>query len=105
MVSRNKADASVIGLTNVRYDPGRFNGLGSPELNHRVIFVSAMSASDKVPDLSERKLVRGVQGVTAGRVAAPVALFRTHRCGWLKNRKSGGGWSLRVGIRRPSPLK
>src|SRR5262249_11308836 len=31
MVSRNMTDAAVMGLPNVRYDPGRFNWLGSPE--------------------------------------------------------------------------
>ena len=39
MVSRNMTDAAVMGLPNVRYDPGRFNWLGSPEVNHRVMFV------------------------------------------------------------------
>ena len=31
MVSRNMTDAAIMGLPNVRYDPGKFNWLGSPE--------------------------------------------------------------------------
>ncbi len=42
MVSRNMTDAAVMGLANVRFDPGKFNWLGSPEINHRVMFVSTM---------------------------------------------------------------
>src|SRR5215813_4447848 len=59
MVSRNMTDAAVMGLANVRYDPARFNWLGSPEINHRVMFVSATSSFASVADLFVRELIVG----------------------------------------------
>ncbi|HWF93912.1 MAG TPA: hypothetical protein VG291_03030, partial [Xanthobacteraceae bacterium] len=38
MVSRNMTEAAIMKLPNVRFDPGKFNWIGSPELNHRVLF-------------------------------------------------------------------
>jgi tripartite-type tricarboxylate transporter receptor subunit TctC len=74
MVSRNMTDAAVMGLANVRYDPGRFNWLGSPEINHRVMFVSTSSGFDKVSDLFERELIVGAPGGVQGVTAAPLLL-------------------------------
>jgi tripartite-type tricarboxylate transporter receptor subunit TctC len=74
MVSRNMTDAAVIGLPNVRYDPGRFNWLGSPEVNHRVMFVSTKSGFEKVPELFERELIIGAPGGVQGVTAAPLLL-------------------------------
>src|SRR5262245_61868158 len=74
MVSRNMTDAAVMGLANVRYDPGRFNWLGSPEVNHRVMFVSTASGFEKVPDLFERELIVGAPGGAQGVTAAPILL-------------------------------
>jgi tripartite-type tricarboxylate transporter receptor subunit TctC len=74
MVSRNMTDAAIMKLPNVRYDPGRFNWLGSPEINHRVMFVSTTSGFDKVPDLFERELVIGAPGGLQGVTAAPILL-------------------------------
>jgi len=74
MVSRNMTDAAVMGLPNVRYDPGRFNWLGSPEVNHRVMFVSTTSGFNAVPDLFERELIVGAPGGVQGVTAAPLLL-------------------------------
>jgi tripartite-type tricarboxylate transporter receptor subunit TctC len=74
MVSRNMTDAAVMGLANVRYDPGRFNWLGSPEINHRVMFVSTSSGFNKVSDLFERELIVGAPGGVQGVTAAPLLL-------------------------------
>jgi tripartite-type tricarboxylate transporter receptor subunit TctC len=74
MVSRNMTDAAVMGLANVRYDPGRFNWLGSPEINHRVMFVSTASGFTTVPDLFERELIIGAPGGVQGVTAAPLLL-------------------------------
>ena len=41
MVSRGMTDAAIMKVRNIRFEPGRFNWLGSPEVNHRVMFVSA----------------------------------------------------------------
>src|SRR5215475_4566952 len=74
MVSRNMTDAAVMGLANVRYDPGRFNWLGSPEINHRVMFVSATSGFESVTDLFARELIVGAPGGVQGVTAAPLLL-------------------------------
>jgi tripartite-type tricarboxylate transporter receptor subunit TctC len=74
MVSRNMTDAAVMGLPNVRYDPGKFNWLGSPEVSHRVMFVGPKTGIDKVPDLFDRELVIGAPGGVQGVTAAPILL-------------------------------
>jgi len=74
MVSRNMTDAAVMGLANVRYDPGRFSWLGSPEINHRVMFVSANSGFEAVADLFARELIVGAPGGVQGVTAAPLLL-------------------------------
>src|SRR5579871_1486184 len=40
MVSRNMTEAALTRQPNVRFEPGKFNWLGSPELNHRVLLVN-----------------------------------------------------------------
>jgi tripartite-type tricarboxylate transporter receptor subunit TctC len=74
MVTRNITEAAVTRLPNVRFDPGRFNWLGSPELNHRVLFVNTTAGIDKVGDLFERDLIVGVTGGVQGVTAAPILL-------------------------------
>jgi len=74
MVSRNMTDAAVMSLPNVRYNPAKFNWLGSPELSHRVMFVSPASSIAKVPDLFARELIVGAPGGVQGVTAAPILL-------------------------------
>jgi tripartite-type tricarboxylate transporter receptor subunit TctC len=74
MVSRNMTEAAILKLPNVRFDPAKFNWIGSPELNHRVLFVNAASGFVKVPDLFERELIIGTPGGFQGVSAAPILL-------------------------------
>jgi tripartite-type tricarboxylate transporter receptor subunit TctC len=74
MVSRNMTEAAVMKLPNVRFDPGKFNWIGSPELNHRVLFVNVASGFEKVSDLYERELIVGTPGGAQGVSAAPILL-------------------------------
>jgi tripartite-type tricarboxylate transporter receptor subunit TctC len=74
MVSRNITEAYMMKLPNVRFDPGKFNWIGSPELNHRVLFVNAASGFDKVADLYQRELIIGAPGGAQGVTAAPILL-------------------------------
>jgi tripartite-type tricarboxylate transporter receptor subunit TctC len=74
MVTRNITEAFMLKLPNVRFDPGAFNWIGSPELNHRVLFVNAASGFDKASDLFERELIVGSPGGVQGVSAAPVLL-------------------------------
>jgi tripartite-type tricarboxylate transporter receptor subunit TctC len=74
MVTRNITEAFVMKLPNVRFDPGQFEWIGSPELNHRVLFVNKASGFDQVSDLFERELIVGSPGGAQGVGAAPILL-------------------------------
>jgi tripartite-type tricarboxylate transporter receptor subunit TctC len=74
MVSRNMTEAAIMKLPNVRFEPAKFNWIGSPELNHRVLFVNAGSGFDTVPDLYARELIVGSPGGAQGVSAAPILL-------------------------------
>jgi tripartite-type tricarboxylate transporter receptor subunit TctC len=74
MVSRNMTEAAIMKLPNVRFEPAKFNWIGSPELNHRVLFVNAGSGFDTVPDLYARELIVGTPGGAQGVSAAPILL-------------------------------
>jgi len=74
MVSRNMTEAAVMKLPNVRFDPVKFNWIGSPELNHRVMFVNTASGFDKVSDLFQHELIVGTPGGAQGVSAAPILL-------------------------------
>src|SRR5260370_12018089 len=74
MVSRNMTEAAIMKLPNVRFEPARFNWIGSPELNHRVLFVNATSGFASVPDLYARELIVGTPGGAQGVSAAPILL-------------------------------
>jgi tripartite-type tricarboxylate transporter receptor subunit TctC len=74
MVSRNMTDAAIMKIRNIRFEPGRFHWLGSPEVNHRVMFVGASSGFVKVSDAFERELVVGAPGGAQGVTAAPILL-------------------------------
>jgi tripartite-type tricarboxylate transporter receptor subunit TctC len=74
MVSRNMTDAAVMGMPNVRFDPGRFNWIGSPEVSNRVMFVSPASGIREVSDLFDHELIVGAPGGAQGVTAAPILL-------------------------------
>jgi tripartite-type tricarboxylate transporter receptor subunit TctC len=74
MVSRNITEAYMMKLANVRFDPGKFNWIGSPELNHRALFVNTAAGFDKVADLYARELIVGAPGGAQGVTAAPILL-------------------------------
>ena len=74
MVSRGMTDAAIMKVRNIRFEPGRFNWLGSPEVNHRVMFASAASGIGSVADLLERELIVGAPGGGQGVTAAPILL-------------------------------
>jgi tripartite-type tricarboxylate transporter receptor subunit TctC len=74
MVSRNMTDAYIMKVRNTRFDPARFNWLGSPEINYRVLFVGTATGFTKVQELFERELVVGAPGGAQGVTAAPILL-------------------------------
>ena len=74
MVSRNMTEAALTKQPNVRFDPAKFNWLGSPELNHRVLLVNTAAGIDNVSQLYERQLIVGTPGGAQGVTAAPILL-------------------------------
>jgi tripartite-type tricarboxylate transporter receptor subunit TctC len=74
MVSRNIPDAAVLKLPGVRFDPRKFNWLGSPEVSHRVLIVSADSGFTKAEELFERELIIGAVGAGQAVTTAPILL-------------------------------
>jgi len=74
IVSRNIPDAAILKLPGVRFDPRKFNWLGSPELAHRVLIVSAASGFTKAEELFERELIIGAVGAGQAVTTAPLLL-------------------------------
>lgn len=74
MVSRNITEAFMMKLANVRFEPGKFSWIGSPELNHRALFVNTAAGFDKASDLFARELIVGAPGGAQGVTAAPILL-------------------------------
>jgi len=74
MVTRNIVDAAVLRITDVRFDPGKFNWIGSPELTHRVLLASAQSGIARPEDLFDHELVIGATGEGQAVTTAPILL-------------------------------
>jgi len=62
MVSRNIPNAAFQNFSGVRYDPLRFNWIGSPELNNRGCFAMDRARVKKAEDLFEHELIVGGTG-------------------------------------------
>jgi tripartite-type tricarboxylate transporter receptor subunit TctC len=74
MVTRNIVDAAVLHITDVRFDPTKFNWIGSPELTHRVLLASSQSGITKVEDLFQHELIIGATGEGQAVTTAPILL-------------------------------
>jgi tripartite-type tricarboxylate transporter receptor subunit TctC len=74
MVTRNITDDAVLKIANVRFDPLRFNWLGSPEINHRAFWINADSPIRSGKDLFEHEVLTGATGPGQAVTTAPVLL-------------------------------
>ena len=74
MMSRSMPAAAVMGVPNVRFDPVKFNWLGSPEVNNLVLFINNATAIRKVTDLYDHELIVGATGPAQGITVGPVML-------------------------------
>jgi tripartite-type tricarboxylate transporter receptor subunit TctC len=74
MVSRSMPAAAVMKVANVRFDPEKFNWLGSPEVNHLVLYINNNAGIAKVPDLLERPLIVAGTGPAQGITVGPLML-------------------------------
>jgi tripartite-type tricarboxylate transporter receptor subunit TctC len=74
MVSRNIPNAALQQLPGVRYDPIRFNWIGSPELNNRGCFAMGRAAVKTAEDLFQRELIVGGTGIGSTVTETPLLL-------------------------------
>jgi tripartite-type tricarboxylate transporter receptor subunit TctC len=74
MISRSMPAAAVMGLPNIRFDPARFNWLGSPEINHLVLFINNSAGVAKPADLFEREVIVGGTSAAQGLTVGPLML-------------------------------
>jgi tripartite-type tricarboxylate transporter receptor subunit TctC len=62
MVSRNIPNAALQGFAGVRYEPIKFNWIGSPELTNRGCLAMARGRVQRAEDLFEHELIVGGTG-------------------------------------------
>lgn len=74
MPSRSMPAAAVMKVANVRFDPVKFNWIGSPEVNHLVVFINNASAVKKPADLFTHELIVGATGLAQGITVGPYML-------------------------------
>ena len=74
MISRSMPSAGVMQVKNVRFDPVKFNWIGSPEVNHLVLYINNSSAIKTLPDLFKHPLIVGATGRAQGITVGPAIL-------------------------------
>jgi tripartite-type tricarboxylate transporter receptor subunit TctC len=76
MIGRNMPYFALVQEANARYDPVKFNWIGSPELTNRVCTAYERSAVIKAEDLFERELLTGGAGAGSAVSTTPVLLSK-----------------------------
>ena len=74
MVSRSMPSAALMNVPNVRFDPVKFNWLGSPEVSSLVMYVNTSTSVRTVSDLYTRELIVGGTGPGQGITVGPMLL-------------------------------
>lgn len=74
MVSRSMTDAAAMGLPNVRFEPTKFQWIGSPERSGRVVFAGPNSGISRAEELFEKELIVGATGAGQAGSTVPTAL-------------------------------
>jgi tripartite-type tricarboxylate transporter receptor subunit TctC len=74
MPSRSMPAAAVMKVANVRFDPVKFNWIGSPEVNHLVVYINNATAIKQPADLFEREVIMGATGLAQGITVGPYLL-------------------------------
>jgi tripartite-type tricarboxylate transporter receptor subunit TctC len=73
MVARNMPQVALVGDANVKFDPTKFQWLGSPEVSHGICAVVTGAKVQKFEDLLEHELLIG--GTGAGSTGSQTATF------------------------------
>ncbi len=74
MPSRSMPAAAVMKVANIRFDPVKFNWIGSPEVNHLVLFINNASAIKQPADMFAHELIVGATGLAQGITVGPYLL-------------------------------
>jgi tripartite-type tricarboxylate transporter receptor subunit TctC len=74
MVSRNATNYAVTKQPNARFDPLRFNWIGSPEITHRGCFARTDTGTASAQDLVTRELLVGGTGAGTALTETPLLL-------------------------------
>lgn len=73
-VSRHITDSAILKVPAVRYEPDKFNWIGSPEINWRALMVRSGAGITAVSALYEREITVGGTGAGQGVTSAPAML-------------------------------
>jgi len=76
MIGRNLPYFALMQESGVRYDPAKFNWIGSPELTNRVCTAFERAAVRTAADLFERELLVGGAGAASAVSTTPVLLAK-----------------------------
>jgi tripartite-type tricarboxylate transporter receptor subunit TctC len=76
MIGRNLPNQALLKHASVRFDPLKFNWLGSPELTNRVCVAKEGAPVQKAEDLYDRELIVGGSGAGTAVSTTPVILNR-----------------------------
>jgi tripartite-type tricarboxylate transporter receptor subunit TctC len=74
MVTRNITDDAILNFPNVRFDPAKFTWIGSPEINHRGLFVASRTGVTSAQGLFDKEVVVGATGAGQAVTTAPILL-------------------------------
>jgi tripartite-type tricarboxylate transporter receptor subunit TctC len=94
MISRSMPGAGVMQVKNVRFDPVKFNWLGSPEVNHLVLYINNKSKIKKLADIFKEPLIVAATGRAQGITVGPA----------LVKNLLGAKFKIVTGYRSPSDM-
>ncbi|MGH6769869.1 MAG: Bug family tripartite tricarboxylate transporter substrate binding protein [Xanthobacteraceae bacterium] len=94
MISRSMPGAGVMQVKNVRFDPVKFNWLGSPEVNHLVLYINNKSKIKKLSDIFKEPLIVAATGRAQGITVGPA----------LVKNLLGAKFRVVTGYRSPSDM-
>jgi tripartite-type tricarboxylate transporter receptor subunit TctC len=73
MVARNMPQVALVGDPNIKFDPAKFQWLGSPEISHGICAVVTGAKVQKFEDLLQHEMLVG--GTGAGSTGSQTATF------------------------------
>jgi tripartite-type tricarboxylate transporter receptor subunit TctC len=73
MVARNMPQVALVGDPNIKFDPAKFQWLGSPEISHGICAVVTGAKVQKFEDLLQHEMLVG--GTGAGSTGSQTAVF------------------------------